>query len=57
MFRPLAHSARVHKVRKSDGLFFASLISYESIKRIFGDAKTILDSAQIFSPTRVCALV
>ena len=50
MFRPfdsLRH--RVAEARNNDSLFFASLISEETIESVFGDAKAILDSAQIYT--------
>ncbi|QEG22785.1 IS4 family transposase [Mariniblastus fucicola] len=40
---------RVSEARKFDGLFFASLISQETIENTFGDAKATLDSAQIYT--------
>ena len=50
MFRPfdtLRH--RVAEARSNDSLFFATLISEKTIESVFGDAKAILDSAQIYT--------
>jgi hypothetical protein len=50
MFRPfdtLRH--RVAEARKNDSLFFASLLSEKTIESVFGDAKAILDSAQVYT--------
>lgn len=50
MFRPfdtLRH--RVAEARSADSLFFASLLSEKTIESVFGDAKAILDSAQIYT--------
>ena len=50
MFRPLdTLRHRVSEARGKDSLFFASLISEETIDGVFGDAKAILDSAQIYT--------
>jgi len=50
MFRPFnTLSHRIGEARQSDGLFFASLISAETIESVFGNAKTKLDSAQIYT--------
>ncbi|QEG22367.1 hypothetical protein [Mariniblastus fucicola] len=48
MFRPfdtLRH--RVAEARNNDSLFFVSLLSETTIESVFGDAKAILDAAQI----------
>lgn len=50
MFRPfdtLRH--RVAEARSADSLFFESLLSEKTIESVFGDAKAILDSAQIYT--------
>ena len=50
MFRPfdtLRH--RVAEARSADSLFFASLLSEKTTEGVFGDAKAILDSAQIYT--------
>lgn len=50
MFRPFATLRhRVAEARNTDSLFFASLLSEKTIESVFGDAKAILDSAQIYT--------
>ena len=40
---------RVAHVRRSDDLYFASLLSQETIRSVFDDASEILDSARIYT--------
>lgn len=41
--------ARIAAVRQSDDLYFASLLSEQTIREVFGDASHILDSARIYT--------
>ena len=41
--------ARIAHVRRSDDLYFASLLSEKTIRSVFGDASDVLDSARIYT--------